>query len=141
MMKRFLQAAVLLGLAVLVTLWTQPQGTAHHIHGRDLYVIDGDTLAWGDERVRLRGIDAPEIRSPECAEELRQGQAARAALEGMVRDGRELVIYETGERDRYHRLLGRLSVDGRDAGEVLMAKGLATPYRGRRLSEWCKETR
>ena len=137
MMKRFLQAAVLLGLAVLVTLWTQPQGTANHIHGRDLYVIDGDTLAWGDERVRLQGIDAPEIRSPECPEELRQGQAARAVLERLVRDGRELVIHESGARDKYHRLLGRLSVDGKDAGEVLMTQGLAVTYHGQLTAGWC----
>lgn len=136
-MKRFVQAAILLGLAVLVSLWTQPEGTAHHIQGRDLHVIDGDTLAWGEERVRLQGIDAPEIRSPECVEELRQGQAARAALEAMVRGGRELVIQDSGERDRYRRLLGRLSVDGRDAGEILMARGLAVAYEGHRTAGWC----
>jgi endonuclease YncB( thermonuclease family) len=58
-------------------------------------VIDGDTFqarvqVWPglsvDTRVRLRGIDAPELHA-RCADEYAKAQAARAALETMLAAG------------------------------------------------------
>lgn len=42
-------------------------------------VIDGDTVRFRDERLRLLVIDAPEIRSPRCPAEYQAGIAAKSA--------------------------------------------------------------
>lgn len=66
--------------------------------------IDGDTLRCGDERVRLRGIYAPERSEP-------GGEAARQRLAAAIAGG-ELVLDRRG-RDRYRRTLAHAYVDGR----------------------------
>ena len=56
-------------------------------------------------RVRLRGIDAPELKAA-CAEELRLAEAATAALRDLLRQG-EVAIYNIGP-DKYQ---GRVVAD------------------------------
>jgi endonuclease YncB( thermonuclease family) len=53
-MKR---AAILL---LLVVLMSRAACAADLVEGR-AFVIDGDTIKINDERIRLHGIDAPEI--------------------------------------------------------------------------------
>jgi len=96
-------------------------------------VIDGDSLVCAGERVRLAGIDAPELRGM-CRYERRLAERARAALEAAV-DGQDVVLVGEG-RDRYGRLLARVYVAGRDVGAALVAEGLARKWRGRREA-WC----
>jgi micrococcal nuclease len=88
-------------------------------------VTDGDTLRCGDERVRLLGIDAPEMHG--CAP-WRQcvpgdGAAARAALEALVR-GRTLTIERVGV-DRYGRTLGVVWADGANLSCAMVTAGQA----------------
>lgn len=68
-------------------------------------VIDGDTLRCEGERVRLLGIDAPEIghcrKGRDCAPG--DGRASKANLERLVR-GRQIRIQRMG-RDRWGRTL------------------------------------
>ena len=42
-------------------------------------VVDGDTLRIGARRIRLIGIDAPELHSPACPTEAAQAEAATEA--------------------------------------------------------------
>ena len=67
------------------------------------YVVDGDTLRCGSERVRLLGIDAPEIhgcpRWRSCAPG--DGQESRQSLLAALRMGR--VRFEPVTVDRYGR--------------------------------------
>lgn len=86
-------------------------------------VVDGDTLevrlADGRvERLRLVGINTPE--DGECLAD----QAARR-LEAVVGDRRVRLVRDVSDRDQYGRLLRHVLVDGRSAGEVLVAEGLA----------------
>lgn len=92
-------------------------------------VIDGDTLEVGHERLRLHGIDAPEIgqscrdaagRSWDC------GGAAREALARLVRGG---VRCEARDTDRYGRIVARCMAGERDLGAALVAAGMAFAYR------------
>ncbi|HRK23596.1 MAG TPA: thermonuclease family protein [Beijerinckiaceae bacterium] len=110
-----------------------------------LSVIDGDTIevlvqTFIDQttrvRVRLRGIDAPEL-STACAEEHDLAQAARNALAGLLAGGR-LILTEIG-RDKYAgRVVARvLSVNGEDVGARLLAEGYALAYAGGRRQPWC----
>jgi endonuclease YncB( thermonuclease family) len=67
------------------------------------YVVDGDTIRCGHTRVRLLGIDAPEIEScPRwrvCV--AGDGQAAKRSLVAGVRQGR--VRYQSVTIDRFGR--------------------------------------
>lgn len=103
-------------------------------------VIDGDTLRMPDgERVRLLNIDAPEMPpKSKCEREERLALEARSRLSQMIRGASDVTLRFGGDRDhdRYGRSLRYLVIDGRDAGEVLMAEGLAQPWRGHH-AQWC----
>jgi endonuclease YncB( thermonuclease family) len=89
------------------------------------YAIDGDTLGSGGERLRIEGIDAPELgQTCEAADGASYacGEAARKAL--------TMHISETGwecsgtRRDRYDRLLVVCKRGLEDVGEMLVASGV-----------------
>lgn len=92
--------------------------------------VDGDTLAFGSARVRLHGIDAPEI-SQTCRDERGAewhcGRAARAALARIVRSGETVCVRV--DRDRYGRTVARCTVRGRDVSAEMVRDGMAEAYR------------
>jgi endonuclease YncB( thermonuclease family) len=98
-------------------------------------VHDGDTIRCDDERIRLLEIEAPEVKgSPRCRRNLPRdwcdytlGDRSRVVLERFLRSGP--VRIDRHGRDRYGRTLAHLTVRGRDAGEYLIAQGVARPYR------------
>lgn len=105
-------------------------------------VVDGDTVDHGFWRWRLEGFDAPETGSrARCHEERVLGQSATLRLAEAVRDGQALLapVGPVWNVDRYNRRLGRLTIDGRDAGDILTAEGLARPYAGGERGSWCAE--
>lgn len=81
-----------------------------------IYTIDGDTLRMGSERIRLRGIDTPELDEP-------GGQAARQRLEQLLQEG-PIRIVPHGQ-DVYGRTVADVFVDGRNVAEVLKSEGFA----------------
>lgn len=100
-------------------------------------VIDGDTLRDGDERYRVENIDAPERgRRAECPEERALAEAARAYVDAWIADAARVEAEPSGRRDRYGRVVARVSIDGIDLGERLMARGLAQRWRGRK-ADFC----
>jgi endonuclease YncB( thermonuclease family) len=88
---------------------------------RVIEVIDGDTLVVASgAHVRLIGIDTPERH--ECGY-----QPAADALRTMV-EGRKVTLVNpesVQDEDRYARLLRYVDRSGRDAGYVLLERGLA----------------
>ena len=83
-------------------------------------VVDGDTIdVSGGQRVRLIGIDTPEIG--DCGYGL-----AGAELRRLV-GGRSVVLVPGArdDRDRYGRLLRYVEVDGVDANLALIRAGVA----------------
>lgn len=108
---------------------------ADTVSGDSLRVIDGDTVALGDERIRLANIDAPERDgNAECDAERMLAEVASLQLWQILQSG-PVTIERTG-RDRYGRTLATLSVDGRDVGETLIEGQLAVNWVGRR-HDWC----
>lgn len=98
-------------------------------------VIDGDTLRDGDERYRVENIDAPERGGrAQCSAERDLAEASREYLTAWIRDARRVEAEPIGRRDRYGRIVARISIDGVDLGERLMARGLAQPWRGRKAN-------
>jgi micrococcal nuclease len=95
------------------------------------YVVDGDTidvrLANGRrERVRLIGIDTPELRPAECF-----GSQAKMRAQQLARGRRVQLIGDPTQdtRDRYRRLLAYVILPGgRDLGRQLIAEGLGNVY-------------
>ena len=99
-------------------------------------VVDGDTFWLNGEKVRIADINAPETQGAQCAEEARLGDAAKRRLAVLLGAGRFQLEAGPRDRDRYGRLLRVVRRDGRSLGAVLVAEGLAEPWRGRR-SDWC----
>ncbi len=109
-------------------------------------VLDGDTvrvraLIWlGQELttgVRLRGIDAPELRG-RCAAEREKARQARLYLQAQV-EGRRVWLSEIAGDKYGGRVVARLAThDGIDVGKSMLARGLVRPYvpRGPR-DNWC----
>lgn len=104
-----------------------------------LIVHDGDTLRCNAERIRLVGIDAPELDGSSRCNRPATGpnppwcdnvaaERSREALSGFVASG-EPALTRCGV-DRYGRTLARLSVNGRDAGAYLVGLGLARRWVG-----------
>lgn len=100
-------------------------------------VHDGDSIRCGAERVRIANIDAPELRgSPKCGArrgytawcDFALGEAARKALAALIARGHRVTIVRSGT-DVYGRTLALVYVDGVDAGEWLIAQGLARRWR------------
>jgi len=110
-----------------------------------LRIIDGDTFearvrVWPgldvDTKVRLRGIDAAELRA-RCDDERVKAQAARAALETILAEG-GVAVSQVGI-DKYG---GRVdaAVSTRSTADVSAAMlngGWARSYDGGRRGSWC----
>ena len=107
--------------------------------------IDGDTfeaqvhLSPGLDpmsRVRLRGIDAPELKAA-CPQELQMAEAASRALRDLLSQS-EVVIFNVGP-DKYN---GRVDADvatsrTENVSAALLAAGHARSYNGGHRSGWC----
>ncbi len=123
------------------------------IPGRVLQVIDGDTLLieariWLDQvvttRVRLDGVDAPELAG-RCAAERTAAAAAKAYLGERIAEGgddgpagSQVVLHQVRWGKYAGRVLARVTtVAGADLAAALLAAGHARPYTGGRRSAWC----
>lgn len=92
-------------------------------------VYDGDTLKLDNgEKVRLLGIDAPEIHHKELPVQ-RFGEEAGNFLRKLV-EGQECTLeYDPGNvRDKYNRLLAYVYVNGKNVNAELVSKGYAYIY-------------
>lgn len=100
------------------------------------HVADGDTLTCSGVRVRLFGIDAPELHGLRCRggdtiwacdpAALRYGPAAADRLFDLTRGQVRCVKVDT---DRYRRVVARCSGRGTpDLGRQMVRDGLARDY-------------
>lgn len=102
--------------ALAATPSRAPCPIVHARRDRPLRVVDGDTFNLGGERIRLVGIDAPEVGQPGAGR-------ATARLNTLLRSG-PLTIVRHG-RDVYCRTLADVYVSGISAAVVMRAEGLA----------------
>lgn len=113
-----------------------PYPPAAPVLGETISVYDGDTIRLGDERIRIVGLDTPELgHRAQCQEEAVAAEQAKQALAGEIASG-NVELHRQGT-DRYGRTLARVTVDGRDVADTLIAQGLARPYGGGRREGWC----
>lgn len=110
-------------LLVLALLAPGAMSAADMITGQ-AEVVDGDGLTIGPVRIRLHGIDAPEL-GQRCAE--RGGgtwqcdEAAAARLDDLI--GGSAVSCEPLDRDAYGRIIARCTANGADLAAVLASEG------------------
>lgn len=91
--------------------------------------VDGDTLRIGATRIRLYGIDAPELHQL-CGSGSARNPCGRAAADALGRavEGRTVTCARM-DVDRYGRTVAVCRSGGRDVGEELVSRGLAVAYR------------
>ncbi len=87
---------------------------------------DGDTFYVDHEPIRVLGIDTPEIRHPGVGifEDQAFGMEAAESTQAWITRAR-IVEIATDGRDRYHRQLAHVFVDGELLAERLLKSGLA----------------
>ncbi|NEW88150.1 nuclease [Rhodopseudomonas sp. WA056] len=110
-----------------------------------LYTIDGDTFdarvfLWPGQalrtRVRLRGIDAPELKA-QCAQEARMATAAAEALRRLLAEG-EVTIYNIGPDKYQGRVVANVATKRTaNVSSALLDGGYARTYGGGHRNGWC----
>lgn len=91
-------------------------------------IVDGDTIEIAGVPVRLEGIDAPEQRQS-CTSEsgnVACGKLATKALARMI--GSAPVTCVVHGKDRYDRLLGECSADGKSLNKAMVQDGWALAF-------------
>lgn len=99
-------------------------------------IVDGDTIWFAGEKIRVLDINTPEISNPQCDRELELGRAATQRLLQLLNDGPFSLESGPEETDRYGRKLRRVMRGGQSLGDILVAEGLAETWQGHR-SGWC----
>ncbi len=88
-------------------------------------------LRAGDLRLRLHGIDAPELRQTcldKASQPYRCGQEAADFLRSMIEIGAEIQCQHL-DTDRYKRWVVKCFHNGEDIGEAVVRAGWALAYR------------
>jgi endonuclease YncB( thermonuclease family) len=121
-------ALILRSLLVLALMALALPLSAADVTGR-ARAVDGDTLEVAGQKVRLFGIDAPELDQA-CdrgGEVWACGRAARDALAGIV--GRQRLDCAVQDIDRYGRLVAVCEAGGADVAALMVRQGMAIAYR------------
>lgn len=82
------------------------------IKSRNIRVIDGDTIVINNIRIRLKGIDAPELK-----------QQCKHKHSNLI--GNNMVYCSLPERDRYDRLLSYCYANNKNLSLELVRSGYA----------------
>lgn len=91
-------------------------------------IADGDSLELQGERLRLKGIDAPEL-GQNCGKPEGTYDCGRRAREALTRlAAKPDLSCEGWERDRYGRLLVRCTAGGREVNAAMVEDGWAVAY-------------
>ena len=145
-----LSALVALGVILFVSGTARERVAAAEllpgpVPGRVIAVIDADTLAvaariWlGQDvevRVRLAGVDAPELRGA-CPHERVLAREARALVVALIDEG-DVTLTAVSYGKYAGRVVARvIAHDGTDVAEALIAAGLARAYAGGARLGWC----
>jgi micrococcal nuclease len=132
-------------LLVLFVLPAHAAEIAGPVRASLIRVIDGDTVeadvhVWPGHTVRvsvrLRGIDAPELRAG-CEAEKTAALHARDVLAGLLEAGAFHVRNVAGDK-----FFGRVVADietpeGEGIADRLLTAGIVRPYDGKARASWC----
>lgn len=114
------------------------------VRAKVIRVLDGDTFVaeahlWPGHvltvNVRLRGIDAPEMRA-RCDAERVAAMQARAALADLVA-GRTIAISNIAGAKYYGRVLADVETSDGEVAPALLRRLVVRPYGSGRREPWC----
>jgi endonuclease YncB( thermonuclease family) len=129
--RKFLDYALTIAILALLFVISARLSQVEVRHPAGAVIInDGDSLTLGTERIRLRGIDAPEYAQI-CTKNgaaYACGLRSREALARLVNG--KAVSCSGSERDRFGRLLGVCEAGGVDLNRTQVATGWAIAYGG-----------
>lgn len=97
-------------------------------------VVDGDTIWYQGEKIRLEGFNAPEVQGA-CNRETTLARKATERLRAIL-SAQPFTISRNG-KDRYGRTLATIRNSHGDIGRAMIAEGLAHEWRGFKES-WCE---
>ena len=108
---------------------------------------DGDTIrfdlpgyppiAGNDIRVRVNGIDTPEING-KCEKEKYDAQQARDMVADILKDA-ERIDLKNMKRGKYFRIVADVIVDGENLADILIEASVAIQYSGgKKTKNWCE---
>jgi len=121
---------LILNSIIFLFFFTQLQGQENFISGT-AKVIDGDSIKIRNHRIRLLGIDAPELKQ-HCLNEAKRsyncGQMARDFLRSFIEIGAQIECQHL-DTDHYRRLIVRCFHHGQDIAAQLVRAGWALAYR------------
>lgn len=133
---------VLFAIAVLAALASLLGPSLEPVRGQAV-VVDGDTLRIGSARIRLTGLDAPEIdQTCEQADgsTWRCGEQARQFLIQLISTND--VSCAPAGRDVYRRLLARCEAGGSDINAVVAAGwAVSTGLEYFSAEKWARDSR
>ena len=108
-------------------------------------IYDGDTLRVSIDsfpdivgkniRIRIKGIDAPEIKG-KCQNEIDLAIMARDYLINAINQSSQIELRNM-ERGKYFRIVGELYIDGENISKGLLKEKLAYIYHGGKKRSWC----
>jgi endonuclease YncB( thermonuclease family) len=127
------------------TIWKRA-GSPDTRHAADVVrTIDGDTFEARvhvsadlnlTARVRLRGIDAPELKA-QCPQELQMAEASTGALRALLGEG-DVVIFNIGPDKYGGRVVAEVATRRTaNVSTAMIASGHARRYGGGHRSGWC----
>lgn len=116
---------ILNGLLAAALFFSTCLASAETLIGKVVGVTDGDTVTVltplnEQYKIRLAGIDAPEKAQA-------YGQRSKEKMSDLV-FGKPVSV-EWNKRDRYQRIVGKVSIADKDAGLALVSAGLAWHYK------------
>jgi len=112
-------------VSVLCGLTLALPARADIISGRVVGIADGDTVTVLDgsnrqHKIRLMGIDAPEKKMP-------YGNHSKQSLSALI-FGKDVSV-QYAKRDKYQRIVGKITVGGLDANLAQVKAGMAWHYK------------
>ena len=108
---------------------------------------DGDTIrfdlpgyppiAGDDIRVRVNGIDTPEIKG-KCEKESYDAKQAKEMVADILKDAEQITL-KNMERGKYFRIAADVYADGENLADILIEAGVAVQYDGgKKAQKWCE---
>lgn len=138
-----------------MTYGNKPERRLYHYRAKVTDVYDGDTITvdldlgrgmWSiGEKVRLHGINTPEIRTRNKAEK-EAGKAARDFLVTILGfkvvdtdwEAGDIIIHTFAKKEegKFGRLLGVVYVNDINVNELMISRGHAIEYHGGKRIKW-----
>ena len=108
----------------------------------DLYCYDGDTCyvtyKGKNDKVRILGLDTPEISNPKCEQEYALGIDARNFVNNLISEGVSIKFKTEYNRDFFGRILSYIIVDGENVSKKMVSNGLGVIYDRSNKKDWCE---